>query len=49
MENDFTKEEKSRAELIIHELECGGFTEDELDDIIKAYEKAKENKAGKGE
>ncbi len=32
---------RSRAEVIIHELECGGFAESELDDIISACEKSK--------
>lgn len=30
--------EKSRTELIIDELESGGFTEDELNEIIDACE-----------
>ena len=33
-------EERSRSEIIMHEIECGGFTESELNDIIKSCEKA---------
>ena len=32
-------EERSRAEEIIHEFKCGGFTEEELDDIQMALDK----------
>lgn len=34
------QEEKSRAEIIINELECGGFADCELEAIIAAAEKA---------
>ena len=35
------KKEKSRAEIIIHELKCGGFADCELNEIIKACEEVR--------
>jgi len=35
--------EKSRADIIIFEIECGGFAQDELESIIDACEDAIEN------
>lgn len=37
-------EEQTRAEEIIHELACGGFSEDELSEIIEACECAIDEK-----
>jgi len=34
--------ERSRAEEITHEIECGGFTDSELDEIEEALEKARQ-------
>ncbi len=36
--------EGSRTELIIHEISCGGFADDELNEIIEACEKELEGK-----
>ena len=35
-------DEKSRVDIITHEIECGGFTINELDEILDAVEKAQE-------
>ena len=37
-------EEETRAEEIIHELLCGGFSVDELSDILQACEQAIDEK-----
>lgn len=36
MPNNRFIEERSRSEKIIHEIECGGFTKEELEKIIDA-------------
>ncbi len=41
-EKEEPKPEPSRAEIIIRDLECGGFAESELDDIQEVLEKAYE-------
>ena len=48
-EKEIKKEqnEMSRAELIIHELNCGGFAECELDEIQAALNKAIREKEGR--
>ena len=33
-------EERSRTQIITDEIECGGFTRDELNEIIDACDKA---------